>query len=139
MSGLRPDIWTIFGSDKGFQISSSPEAPDGFVGKLIAPSDYPADGAAGASRTTLESLKQNHADGPAPEIKEEQTTADGSTLLVSVSSVAQASTQPIRMMIYARTTIRPNGVLVAIAIVPADLFPQEEALIRQMVDSLHVA
>jgi hypothetical protein len=138
ISGLRPDNWTIFGTNKGFQISSSPEAPDGFVGKLILPSDYPADGAAGASRTTLESLKQNHADGPAPEIKEDHTTADGGSLLISVSSVAQASTQPIRMMIYARTTITPKGVLVAIALVPADLFPQEEALVRQMVDSLHV-
>jgi hypothetical protein len=139
ISGLRPDNWTIFGTDKGFQISSSPEAPDGFIGKLIAPSDYPADGAAGASRTLLESLKQNHANGPAPEIKEDHTAADGGTLLVSVSSLAQASTQPIRMMIYARTTITPKGVLVAIALVPADLFPQEEALVRQMVDSLHDA
>jgi len=34
------------------------------------------------------------------------------------------------MMIYARTTLTPNGVLVAIAIVPADLFPQQELLIR---------
>ena len=31
------------------------------------------------------------------------------------------------------------ALLVAIAIVPADLFPQEEALVRQMVDSLHIA
>jgi hypothetical protein len=139
ISGLRPENWTIFGSDTGFQISSSPEAPDGFVGKLIVPGDYPADGAAGASRAALEPLKQNHADGPAPEIREDQTAADGSRLLVSVSSVAQGSTQPIRMMIYARTTITPNGVLVAIAIVPADSFPHQEALIRQMVDSLHLA
>ena len=42
------------------------------------------------------------------------------------------------MMYYAWTTITAKGVLVALAVVPADLFPQEAALIRQMVDSLRV-
>jgi hypothetical protein len=139
IGGLRPENWTIFETGTSFQISSSPEAPDGFLGKLIAPSDYPSDGAAGASRTALDGLKQNHAEGPPPEILEEQTNPDGSgVLLVSLSSIAQGSTTPVRMIFYARTTVTPRGVLLAIAVVPADLFTQEEALVRQMVDSLHV-
>jgi hypothetical protein len=31
IAGLRPDNWTLLGSDIGFQISSSLEAPDGFL------------------------------------------------------------------------------------------------------------
>ena len=109
------------------------------LGKLIDPSAYGADGATGASTQALAALKQNYADGPPPEIKEEQTNPDGSgVMLVTVSSIAQASTQPIRMTYYARTTITAKGVLVAIAVAPADLFPQEAILIRQMVDSLRV-
>jgi hypothetical protein len=139
IAGLRPENWTIFDNTTSFQISSSPEAPDGFLGKIIAPSAYPADGAAGASRTALDGLKQNHAEGPAPEILEEQTNPDGSgVLLVSVSSVAQGSATPVRMTFYARTTTTARGVLLALAVVPADLFPQEQALVRQMVDSLHI-
>ncbi len=137
IAGLRPENWTLFETGKSFQISSSPEAPDGFLGKIIDPSTYPADGVAGASHAALAALKQNHADGPPPEVKEEQTNPDGSgVLLVTVSSVAQGSTQPVRMTYYARTTITARGLLVAMAVVPSELFPQEEALVRQMVDSL---
>lgn len=139
ISGLRPENWTIFSNPIGFQISSSPEAPDGFIGKLIAPEEYPAGGAKGASKEALAAFKQNNAAGAAPEIIEEHSAADGSgTLLVTISSVAQGSTHPIRMTLYARTTITPKGVLVAVALVPAEQYPAEAALITQMVDSLRV-
>ena len=139
IAGLRPENWTLFETGATFQISSSPEAPDGFLGMLIDPNEYPADGAAGASRAALTALRQNQADGTPPKVHEEQTNPDGSgVLLVTVSGVAQGSTQPVRMTSYARMTITARGVLVAIAVVPADVFPQQEALIRQMVDSLRV-
>ena len=139
ITGVRPDNWTVFSFEKSFQISSSPEAPDGFIGRLITVDAYPAGGAEAASRETLDGLKQNQTEGEAPEILEDMLSADGNgVLLVTVSSVAQGSTKPIRLTFYARTTVTPKGVLVAIAVVPAELFPKEAPRIRQMVDSLQL-
>jgi hypothetical protein len=139
VSGLRPESWTLFETGDTFQISSSPEAPDGFIGAVIPPGAYPPGGAAEAGRTMFDMFQRNHADGPAPEIHEQALAADGSgVLLVTYTGTAQGSSQPVRMTTYARTTVTPRGLLVAMATVPADMFPQEEALIRQMVDSLRV-
>src|SRR5262249_20177979 len=116
ISGLRPDNWTLFSGPSGFQISSSPEAPDGFVGSLIPPDKLPPAGAEQAMRATLDPLKKNQADGPPPEILEEKTLSDGShTLLVANSGHAQGSTRAFRFMTYARTTVTGKGLLLALA------------------------
>ncbi|HEY0739042.1 MAG TPA: SH3 domain-containing protein, partial [Herpetosiphonaceae bacterium] len=139
ITGLRPENWQIFDNGTSFQISSSPEAPDGLTGRIIEPSEYPQDGAAGAIRTVFAALKQNVVEGPPPEVHEEQLNADGSgLLLVTTTGVSQGNTRPVRMTWYARTTVTERGILVVVGVVPAELFPQEQALMRQMVDSLRV-
>lgn len=139
ISGLRPENWVVFETGDSFQISSSPEAPDGFVGAIIPPDAYPEGDAAAASRALLDQVRHNAADGPAPVVHEDTMGPDGSgVLLITVSGKAQGSAQPVRLTIYARTTVTSRGVLVAIATVPAALFPQEEALVRQMVESLRI-
>ena len=130
VSGLRPENWTLFETGETFQISSSPEAPDGFIGNVLPPEK---------SRAILDQIGRNFADGPAPEIRENTMGADGTgTLLVTLTGSAQGSTQPVRYTVYARISQAPGGLLLAMATVPAEMFPQEEALVRQMVDSLTV-
>jgi hypothetical protein len=150
LTGLGPANWRLFSGPAAFQISSSPEAPDGFIGVLV-PSGHPEVAATvlpmaepradlqAAARAVFESLKAKDADGPAPEVLDEQTEDDGSgTLLVSSTSLAQGSTHPIRVITYARTTITSAGLIIALAMVPADQFPSEEPLVREMVDSVRL-
>lgn len=139
IAGLRPDNWTIFDNGLGFQISSSPGAPDGLIASVTEPPDAGTDGAVTLSRAMFAEFKRNHADGPPPEILKEQLDPHGNgVLLVTLSAQAQGSTQSVRLTAYLRTTVTPRGLLMVVASVPADQFPQEAALVRQMVDSVHV-
>jgi len=59
-------------------------------------------------------------------------------LLVTVSASPQGSTEAVRVTVYVRATVTPGGMLSAFASVPAKTFQHQEALVRQMVDSVHV-
>lgn len=112
ISGLRPDSWTLVDSDHGFQISSDPAAPDGFIGTLITPDTYPAGGAAQASRDMFDRLKQHQADGPPPVIRESAWFPNGvGILLIEHSGHAPGSTSEVRLVTYARITLTSKGLL----------------------------
>ena len=85
----------------------------------------------------LEGLKRNVVNGPQPETLEEALNEDGGgTLVVATTTVTPTSRVPVRVRTYARTTIRPDGLIFAHATVPEDQFADEEQLLRDMVDSV---
>jgi hypothetical protein len=139
ITGLRPANWEIFSGPTSFQVSSSPPAPDGFIGKLVPPKEYDEGSAAATTRKLFDSLKVNTAEGPAPVITTETYNEDGSgILLVESTGNAQGSDKPFRFTIYGRTTVTPGGLLISFAIVPTELYAGEAELVRQMVDSLTI-
>jgi hypothetical protein len=139
ISGLRPKNWTLFSGPTSFQISTSPEAPDGFIGAILPADQFVGGSAEQTTKSSFAEMKKNSAAGPAPVIIEETYNKDGSgVILVESTQTAQGSTAPIRFTIYARTTVTADGLLLALATVPAEMFPAEEAFVRQMVDSLSI-
>jgi hypothetical protein len=139
ITGLRPENWAFASGETAFRASSGAQAPDDFIGFLIPPEQFPEGGAAQASRDTLESFKKNQVEGPAPDIIEERTFEDGTgSLIASITTAAEGSNQPIRVTLYARTDVTSKGLLVVIAIVPAEQFPAESNEVLQMVDSVHI-
>ncbi|HYF64696.1 MAG TPA: hypothetical protein VD886_17860 [Herpetosiphonaceae bacterium] len=139
ITGLRPANWSIFSGDDSFQVSSSPEAPDGFVGALLPPEKYESGSPEATTRMIFDSLKVNSAEGPAPVIAEESYAEDGGgVLLAETTGTAQGSDKPFRFTIYARSTVTPKGLLLVFATVPTELYTGEAELVRQMVDSLSI-
>ena len=138
ISGLQPDTWTLFPGPDSFQISSSPDAPDGFIGTLQQTDDPVT-----LRDEIFESLLANHpdAEGPEPEIIEDQRADDGSGQLIFMITGPEhnTSTTMIRYAGYARTIPTANGLLFTVALLPEDLFIAQEVLVREMVDSVQVA
>jgi hypothetical protein len=149
LAGVRPANWQFdsVSSGRGFASTSSLGAPDSFVGVFISREDGEKIAAqyhisAGCacqlvSRLLLEGLKRNVVNGPQPETLEEALNEDGGgTLVVATTTVTPTSRVPVRVRTYARTTIRPDGLIFAHATVPEDQFADEEQLLRDMVDSV---
>ncbi len=147
ITGLRPKSWQFFGEtlDIPPQFSSSLEAPDSFLFYL-----YPTEEIAGrdmrlfapqALRRTIDTFMPHRSN---PDILEEEFFEDGNTLLLiqftgsAYSDSSLEETVPLRFMAYGRAIVTPHGVIVAVAMVPAEKFPAEEDHIREMVDSLKV-
>jgi len=144
---VRPTNWQLDSGPDGFTASSSLGAPDDFVGVFISreraetiAETYNAPAVCACrvvSVVLLESLKRNEVDGPQPETIDQVIADDGSgTLVVATTTVTPTSRVPVRVMTYARTTVRPDGLIFAYASVPADQFGAEEDFLRKMVDSV---
>jgi hypothetical protein len=148
LTGMRPSNWQFgaYGST-GFQSSSSLDAPDIFLGVFISREDAEKIAASWQVRTDcacrvvsqqlLQGLKRSAVEGSPPETLEQVTNDDGSAaLLVETTTVTQTSRIPVRIIIYARTTINEDGLIFAEASIPADQFASEKELLRLMVDSV---
>ncbi len=141
ISGLRPVNWEDFSDYDYFEVSSSAAAPDDFVAWVTPPEDFTNDDIVQTSEDFLASFKEDYGDVEPTEVLEETSFDDGSaTLLVSYSETYWWGDEEsiVRHTAYVRTAPVDEGLLVAYAYVPADLFALQENHIRSMVDSLTV-
>jgi hypothetical protein len=139
ISGLRPRNWKLFAGDDSFQISSSPTAPDGFIGALLTAEKLPKGSQEEQIAMVMERMIAGEGDGEPPEVLEQTTEEDGSaTLLANISGNAQGSTKVFKFVLYMRLTPTPKGILMSMVQVPAELYPEEAELVKEMVDSLRL-
>lgn len=137
MQGLHPTNWQGFGNASGFQFSSSAEAPDGFSGRLVPRSKYPAGTVRSVTEEVFARSIINASYGPAPRIILKQINANGTgVLLVEVNGLAQGSARAVRYTRYIRTVIGKTGVVVLSGTVPMSMYAKESKLVKQMVNSL---
>ncbi|MBA3469411.1 MAG: hypothetical protein H0T53_07165 [Herpetosiphonaceae bacterium] len=136
--GLRPKNWTLLVGPNAFQVSSESDEA-GFFGSVILASQFEKGSAGETTKFIFANLKENGAAGPAPVILEETYSQDGSgVIVVEISDIPSGSSAPIRFVNYAQTKMTPDGLLFGVVTIPSELFPAEEALVRQMVDSLAI-
>src|SRR5262249_34154746 len=113
ISGLRPDNWTIFSGKDSFQISSSPNAPAGFIGQLMPLSKLPNGDFKKFFQQMVDQFSQTKDKGDPPEIIKQTVDDQTGLLQAKISSNAQGSTKVFRLMMTMRITKTAKGVVLS--------------------------
>ncbi len=145
--GLFPANWHPFDGRDGFSSKSSAASADGFYATYVSRAELAKQAGVAeqcvcmktVGQRVLQGLPRNSLDAPEPVLLDQQPDGAGGGAVLFESTRLAPGGMPVRVTTYARVTLTPNGMIFAEAAVPAEMFADQEEIIRTMVDSVHLS